>query len=89
MKKVLIRGPLISSSGYGVHARQIFSYIEHKGNEINSQITPWGMCPYLVNRDYEDGLIGRILDTGANPNSKPDVSFQIQLFRKKLNNKFY
>tara|TARA_B100001057_G_C22863617_1_gene955604 strand:+ start:530 stop:1684 length:1155 start_codon:yes stop_codon:yes gene_type:complete len=79
MKNVLIRGPLISSSGYGVHARQVFSYIESKECKINSQITPWGMCPYLVNREYEDGIIGRILDTGTPLESKPDISFQIQL----------
>lgn len=79
MKNVLIRGPLVSSSGYGVHARQIFSYVESKGCEIKSQITPWGICPFLVNKDYENGLIGRILETGSPLEKKPDVSFQIQL----------
>jgi len=79
MKKVLVRGPLVSSSGYGVHARQVFSYLESKGCDISSQITPWGICPFIVNKEYEGGLIGRILDTGTPVESKPDVSFQIQL----------
>ena len=80
MKKVVIRGPLVNASGYGVHARQIYSYLESRGDcEITSQITPWGICPFLINDDYEDGLIGRILSTGRPIEHKPDVSFQVQL----------
>jgi len=80
MKKVLIRGPLLNSAGYGVHARQIFSYIEQRGDcDITSQVTPWGICTFYMNGDYENGLISRIISTSA-PNEKVfDVSFQIQL----------
>jgi len=80
MKKVLIRGPLINSAGYGVHARQIFSYIEDRGDlAIQTQVTPWGQCTFFLNKEYEDGLIGRIISKSRELDSKPEVSFQIQL----------
>lgn len=80
MKKIVIRGPLVNASGYGVHARQIYSYLESRGDcDIVAQITPWGICPFLINGDYEDGLIGRILSKGKPLEETPDISFQIQL----------
>ena len=80
MKKVLIRGPLVNTAGYGVHARQVFSYLESREDcDISTQITPWGICTYQVNTDYEDGLIGRILKKSYPSNKIFDVSFQVQL----------
>jgi glycosyltransferase involved in cell wall biosynthesis len=80
MKNVLIRGPLLNSAGYGVHSRQIFSYVESKKNyNISSQVTPWGICPFYLNETFEDGLIGRIINTSTPSDKKADVSFQIQL----------
>ena len=36
MKNVLLRAPLLTNSGYGVHSRQIFEWLERK-KEINLQ----------------------------------------------------
>ena len=80
MKRVLIRGPLLSISGYGTHTRQVFRWLEkYKNIEITSQITPWGMTPWLINPDLHDGLVGRIMATSAPIEKKFDASFQIQL----------
>jgi glycosyltransferase involved in cell wall biosynthesis len=80
MKRVLIRGPLLSISGYGTHARQIFRWLEgYKDVHITSQITPWGITPWLINPDLHDGLIGRIMATSAPIENRFDVTFQIQL----------
>ncbi len=80
MKNVLIRGPLLNSAGYGVHSRQVFSYLESKKNcAISSQITPWGICPFYLDGSLEDGLIGRIIETSLPSEKKHDISFQIQL----------
>ncbi len=79
MKNVLIRGPLLNSAGYGVHSRQIFSYAQSRGHNIVSQVTPWGICPYYINPEYEDGLIGDIINSCSNDSTSYDVSFQIQL----------
>ncbi len=80
MKKILIRGPLMNSSGYGVHSRQIFSFLHSKNHILTSQVTPWGICPFYVNPDYENGLIGKIIETSTKPQTNDfDLSFQIQL----------
>lgn len=80
MKKVAIRGPLLSLSGYGNHARQVARWLFEKENlEIITQILPWGMTPWLVNPDLEDGLVGKIMSRSMGHQGKFDVSFQIQL----------
>jgi hypothetical protein len=78
-KKVLIRGPLLTMSGYGTHSRQIFRWLETKDVQVCSQITPWGVTPWYVNPDLCDGLVGRIMATASPLTQRPDVSFQIQL----------
>ena len=43
MKKlVMLRAPLLSNSGYGTHARQIFRWLETKNVEVVSDILNWG-----------------------------------------------
>mgnify|MGYP002021956933 CR=1 FL=1 len=79
MKNVVIRGPLMNSAGYGVHARQIFSYIKDKGHNIHSQVTPWGICPFYIDEKYENGLLGDIIKSCNNDLPNFDVSFQVQL----------
>lgn len=80
MKNILIRGPLLNSAGYGVHARQVFSYLDQRGDcKISSQVTPWGICTFYMNEDYDRGLISKII-ASSHPSDEPfDISFQIQL----------
>lgn len=80
MKKVLVRGPVINTSGYGVHARQVFKYLKNRGDcELSTHITPWGVCTYYINPSYENGTIGDILKSSKPVEEDYDVSFQIQL----------
>ena len=80
MKTLLIRGPLLSQSGYGVHARQIFKWaLENTDYEIIAQVLPWGITPWYTNGDACNGLIGEIFQRTAPINVKCDLSFQIQL----------
>ena len=84
MKNVLIRGPLLSLSGYGFHCRQVFSWLlTRKDIKIHCQLLPWGTTTWLLNRDLENGLIGEILDRVIPDNKihdkKFDESYQIQL----------
>ncbi|MZH03619.1 MAG: glycosyltransferase family 4 protein, partial [Nitrospinae bacterium] len=79
MKKVLIRGPLLSQSGYGVHSRQIFKWLLSEGYDVSCQVLPWGITPWYLNQESLGGLIGEIMKRTAQPNVKPDYSFQIQL----------
>ena len=80
MKNVLVRGPLLNSAGYGVHARQVFSYLNQRGDcKIDAQVTPWGICTFYVNENYENGLIKEIINASRPSSKTPDISFQIQL----------
>lgn len=80
-KRILVRGPLLSESGYGNHARQVFRWLlnKHPEDEIGVQILPWGMTSWHVDPKSEGGLIGEIMKRSVEPKEKFDVSFQIQL----------
>ncbi len=81
MKQVVVRGPLITSSGYGEHSRQVFRWAKSKKDwNVSAQLTPWGNTTWLINPDYMNGLIGEIMQcSGPIERSNSDISFQIQL----------
>ena len=80
MKKVLIRAPLLSQSGYGVHSRQIFRFCEaQKGWSLTTQILPWGITPWNISPDAEGGIYNRAMSLSSPISEKHDISFQIQL----------
>ena len=81
MKKVVIRAPLLSKSGYGVHSRQVFQYLLSKPNlEVKTQIVPWGITPWYTNVDDCNGLAGEaIRRSQTSAEEKFDVSFQVIL----------
>lgn len=79
MKTVVIRAPLLSYSGYGTHSRQIFKWLLTQDVNVITQVVPWGMTSWMINPDYEDGLIGQIMERSKPLDTKPDVSIQIQL----------
>ena len=81
MKQVVLRGPLITSSGYGEHARQVFRWANSKKDwNVSTQLTPWGNTTWLINPDYMGGVIGDIMQrSGPLERVGSDISFQIQL----------
>lgn len=79
MKTVLLRAPLLSISGYGVHCRQIFKWLEQRDDiKIYSQVVQWGNTCWMVNSDLEEGVVGRIMETSSEIQN-PDISIQVQL----------
>ena len=81
MKKVLLRAPLLTNSGYGIHSRQLFSWLYNKKDvELTVECVQWGRTPWILDTDQEDGIYGKIMSC-----SKPldkgdyDISFQVQL----------
>jgi glycosyltransferase involved in cell wall biosynthesis len=80
-KKVILRAPFLSRSGYGEHSRQIARFLlEHPNVDLSAQVTPWGNTPWRLDKDADDGLIGKLISrTGYDRNQKFDVSFQVQL----------
>jgi glycosyltransferase involved in cell wall biosynthesis len=82
MKTVIIRAPLLSYSGYGCHSRQIFRWLlSRKDVNIHTQIVPWGITSWMLNPDYEDGLVSKIMSRSIplNHDVGADISIQVQL----------
>lgn len=84
MKRVLLRGPFLTSSGYGVHSRQIARWaISKKEWDVKIQATPWGMTSWVLDQNDQGGLIGEIMSRTINvqPTNAPqyDLTFQVQL----------
>lgn len=79
-KKVLLRAPVLTASGYGVHARQIARWIMTHDVDMQVQALPWGDTPWLINGDLHDGLIGHLMEQTTDPRGKLyDVTVQLQL----------
>jgi glycosyltransferase involved in cell wall biosynthesis len=81
MKKVLLRGPILSKSGYGEHARQVFRYLLEKPNiDVRTELLPWGITPWDLNEKSCGGLVGEAINRSADiEKEKFDVSIQVQL----------
>ena len=80
MKKVLLRAPLLTSSGYGVHSRQIFECLYAvKDIDLTVECLNWGQTPWLLRGDMESGLIGKIMSCSKKVEPPYDLSFQVQL----------
>ncbi len=78
---VVVRGPLLSCTGYGEHSRQVFQWALSKGWNVHAVIVPWGMCTYHINPNTQNGLIGRVMNASAPlpEGVRADLSLQIQL----------
>ena len=83
MKTVLLRAPVLTLSGYGVHARQVAKWLFAKEEELELDITVellnWGNTSWLTDVEAEDGLVGRILQSSENVKPFYDVTIQLQL----------
>ena len=79
---VIVRGPLLSVTGYGNHTRQIWKWARsQKGWDVYASIVPWGMCTYHIDPAAEEGIIGDIMSRSQDPNPslKTGLSLQVQL----------
>tara|TARA_R110000744_G_scaffold20477_1_gene53775 strand:+ start:1382 stop:1834 length:453 start_codon:yes stop_codon:yes gene_type:complete len=80
VKTVLVRAPLLTTSGYGVHSRQLFRWLLNKDDiDLRTNIVPWGITSWIINPDYENGLIGEAMKRTSPAQGRPDVTFQLQL----------
>ncbi len=80
MKKVVIRAPLLSISGYGEHSRQVYKFLSGKKNiDLKTQIVQWGNTAWSIDDKGFGGLTGQIMSQSSNDQTGFDVSFQIQL----------
>ena len=83
MKKVVLRAPVLTQSGYGVHSRQVAAWLidlADKGDiKLTIQCVPWGDTTWYVNPDLLDGFVGKIMKYSGGEVKDADVSFQLIL----------
>ena len=80
IKKVLLKGPILTNSGYGVHTRQVFKALcTRKDIDLYILPTNWGNTSWILDRDFDNGLIGKIFDicTKSKSNISFDESYQV------------
>jgi glycosyltransferase involved in cell wall biosynthesis len=83
MKTVLLRAPVLTQSGYGVHARQIAKWLfeqeEALDLDISVELLNWGNTSWILDVNAHDGLIGRLVQAAGNTKPFYDVTIQLQL----------
>lgn len=82
-KTVILRGPGLTLSGYGVLTRQVARWLfdlQDERNDLDIVCEPliWGHTPWITDVSRNNGLIGRIVQSSQNRPSY-DVSIQNQL----------
>ena len=77
--KICVRGPMLTMSGYGNHARQVFKWAQSRADSVTAQVLPWGITPWYIDPDELSGLAGQIMVATTTPGDAFDISFQIQL----------
>ena len=78
--KVILRAPLLSLSGYGIHSRQIFEWLDsRKDVELYVDIVKWGLTSWILSGEEEE-IIDRIMKKSMSREGiEFDYSFQVQL----------
>jgi glycosyltransferase involved in cell wall biosynthesis len=81
---VLLRAPVLTNSGYGVHSRQLakwlFSHEQDWNLNISCEPLNWGTTGWITDRDAENGLVAKVLHATTNSfKGLYDVSLQLQL----------
>ncbi len=80
MKRVVVRAPLLSISGYGEHSRQIFQWAKSIETwSVQTQVLNWGNTSWHINPDNENGIVDQIMKSSTNQSSGFDISIQVQL----------
>jgi len=77
MKKILLKGPIFTTSGYGVHANQIYKALSlRKDIDLHILPTNWGQCSWDLNIKYIDDILKCCR---KNINIEFDESYQVLL----------
>lgn len=74
LKKVLLKGPILSQSGYGVHCRQVFKALSKRKNiDLYIHAVSWGTTSWLLNDKNLNEEIEEILRCSTK--NKKDITF--------------
>jgi glycosyltransferase involved in cell wall biosynthesis len=79
-KKVIFRAPLLTQSGYGVHARQIAKWLLTRDDfDVTFFPTPWGETPWILKSELDNTFFETVLSKISQEKKSYDLSFQLQL----------
>ena len=77
--KVLLRAPLLTNSGYGVHSRQVFEWLVEKDIDLDVECLKWGNTPWILDANDYSGIVSKIMERSKPLTPPYDVTFQLQL----------
>tara|TARA_Y100001970_G_scaffold165442_1_gene202235 strand:- start:5260 stop:6456 length:1197 start_codon:yes stop_codon:yes gene_type:complete len=82
IKKVILKGPILTNTGYGVHTRQVFKALLSR-NDIDLYVQPtlWGNTSWILDSEFDNGIVETILKycQKSKSSSMYDVSYQVLL----------
>lgn len=82
-KRIMFSAPVFTESGYGVHARQIATWLleKHRDGRIELFIHPvsWGNTPWIIDSKALGGIIGELQSLSVPAATQTDVSIQLKL----------
>ena len=81
-KKIIVKGPLLTASGYGVHSRQVLkALLSREDVDVCVRPTEWGITSWILDTEREDGFIQKIVELSRKPikNILFDESYQIDI----------
>ena len=80
MKKLHFKGPVLTASGYGVHARQLLKALVDCGQyDIHVESINWGNTPFLMNDEGLSWIHPLIEARYGDPERQHDVSVQVTI----------
>lgn len=86
MSKLIVRGPVLTLSGYGYHSRQFVHWardLQQNGHfeQVAFEVLPWGITPWLLHSDdpYDNDVISYVMANSSQGERDGDASIQIQL----------
>ena len=81
MKKILVRAPLLTRSGYGEHARLIVDALSSRPElfDVYVEPLPWGNTPWITDFDHRRKFYDFLTKKRANYQGTFDLSVQITI----------
>jgi glycosyltransferase involved in cell wall biosynthesis len=84
-KKILVRAPVLTRSGYGEHARFVLRSLRTQEDKFDIYVdpVPWGQCGWIYTDDEERQWLDRLITKTAHyqqqENSQYDISVQVTI----------
>jgi glycosyltransferase involved in cell wall biosynthesis len=83
-KKIVVRAPVLTRSGYGEHSRFLLRSLRERGDVLDIHIIPvgWGKCGWITQDDEERAWLDRKIGKTAaymHNGGKFDVSIQVTI----------